>query len=136
MINPASVRVPSRTLRRVDVTAKMNSEAVNYDWSGFRVAISPARLPGVPVGARPERWELVVRMATLAARRGNRVGGPSVGRALSPQRVLTQDAYRQMAAEFEVRYPRARRCAGDSPGAGASSITFWWRRCTEHSRSP
>jgi hypothetical protein len=21
------------------------------------------------------------------------------------------------------------------PGAGASSITFWWRRCKEHSRS-
>jgi hypothetical protein len=22
------------------------------------------------------------------------------------------------------------------PGAGASSMTFWWRRCMEQSRSP
>jgi hypothetical protein len=27
------------------------------------------------------------------------------------------------------------RIAGLMPGAGASSSTFWWRRCTEQSRS-
>ncbi|CFN71554.1 Uncharacterised protein [Bordetella pertussis] len=29
----------------------------------------------------------------------------------------------------------ARRRSGVMPGAGASSMTFWWRRCTEQSRS-
>ena len=29
----------------------------------------------------------------------------------------------------------ASRCAGLSVGDGASSITFWWRRCKVHSRS-
>jgi len=28
-----------------------------------------------------------------------------------------------------------RRSSGVMPGAGASSSTFWWRRCTEQSRS-
>ena len=28
-----------------------------------------------------------------------------------------------------------RRRSGVMPGAGASSSTFWWRRCTEQSRS-
>ena len=31
--------------------------------------------------------------------------------------------------------PWPSRCASDRPGAGASSITFWWRRCAEQSRS-
>ena len=30
----------------------------------------------------------------------------------------------------------APRCSGVMPGAGASSTTFWWRRCSEQSRSP
>ncbi len=30
---------------------------------------------------------------------------------------------------------RARRSAS-TPGEGVSSATFWWRRCTEQSRSP
>ena len=29
----------------------------------------------------------------------------------------------------------ASRVAASMPGAGASSITFWWRRCSEQSRS-
>lgn len=31
--------------------------------------------------------------------------------------------------------PMARRRSSVMPGAGASSMTFWWRRCTEQSRS-
>ena len=31
--------------------------------------------------------------------------------------------------------PICRRSASVMPGAGASSSTFWWRRCTEQSRS-
>ena len=31
---------------------------------------------------------------------------------------------------------RCRRCASLSPGAGASSTSFWCRRCSEQSRSP
>jgi hypothetical protein len=31
--------------------------------------------------------------------------------------------------------PIAARRSGVMPGAGASSTTFWWRRCTEQSRS-
>ena len=31
--------------------------------------------------------------------------------------------------------PSARAAARVMPGAGASSITFWWRRCSEQSRS-
>jgi len=31
--------------------------------------------------------------------------------------------------------PIAARRSGVIPGAGASSSTFWWRRCTEQSRS-
>ena len=34
------------------------------------------------------------------------------------------------------RRPSARRAPAGSPGAGVSSISFWWRRCTEQSRSP
>jgi hypothetical protein len=32
--------------------------------------------------------------------------------------------------------PISARCFGVMPGAGASSTTFWWRRCIEQSRSP
>ena len=32
--------------------------------------------------------------------------------------------------------PMRSRCSSPMPGAGASSITFWWRRCMEQSRSP
>ena len=31
--------------------------------------------------------------------------------------------------------PMRWRTASVMPGAGASSSTFWWRRCTEQSRS-
>ena len=31
--------------------------------------------------------------------------------------------------------PMTARMAGVMPGAGASSTTFWWRRCSEQSRS-
>ena len=31
---------------------------------------------------------------------------------------------------------RARSARAVMPGAGASSMTFWWRRCIEQSRSP
>ncbi|KAG0731872.1 hypothetical protein G6F24_018982 [Rhizopus arrhizus] len=32
--------------------------------------------------------------------------------------------------------PICSRCSALMPGAGASSTTFWWRRCIEQSRSP
>ena len=32
--------------------------------------------------------------------------------------------------------PIRARSSGETAGDGASSITFWWRRCTEQSRSP
>ncbi len=32
--------------------------------------------------------------------------------------------------------PMRSRSAGVTAGLGASSISFWWRRCTEQSRSP
>jgi hypothetical protein len=32
--------------------------------------------------------------------------------------------------------PIRRRSSGETAGEGLSSISFWCRRCTEHSRSP
>jgi hypothetical protein len=40
---------------------------------------------------------------------------------------------RQASAQ---RSPTLRDVAAAMPGAGASSMTFWWRRCIEQSRSP
>ncbi len=41
-----------------------------------------------------------------------------------------------MRAVSTAAAPMAARCASVSRGLGASSMTFWWRRCSEHSRSP
>ena len=38
-------------------------------------------------------------------------------------------------AAFTATSPICRRSSGFKIGDGVSSITFWWRRCTLHSRS-
>ena len=44
--------------------------------------------------------------------------------------------YRSLAAKRTAASMIAARSSSDSPGAGATSTSFWWRRWTLHSRSP
>ena len=44
--------------------------------------------------------------------------------------------YGAYAAPFAAASPIRARSASSAAGDGASSMTFWWRRCSEHSRSP
>jgi hypothetical protein len=55
----------------------------------------------------------------------------AVGDELDRARAAIADG----AGRLDRRPPMAARTAGGMPGAGASSITFWWRRCSEQSRS-
>ena len=44
--------------------------------------------------------------------------------------------YSAVLAMSQAALPSAARTSAGSPGAGASSTSFWWRRCSEQSRSP
>ena len=82
------VRVPLRTRRRrrLDVSAKMTSDPINYDWSGFAARLDARALVAATSGGG--RWELVVQVATPWARRGGRLGRPTLQRARHPRHVL------------------------------------------------
>ncbi|MGN6302109.1 MAG: glycosyltransferase, partial [Angustibacter sp.] len=81
-------RVPLRTRRRrrLDVTAKMTTDPISYDWSGFAARLDARALAAAAVGGG--RWEVVVQVATLWARRGGRLGRPTLQRARHPRHVL------------------------------------------------
>jgi len=44
--------------------------------------------------------------------------------------------YRMRSIARTLTSPIRRRSSGDTAGEGLSSMSFWWRRWTEHSRSP
>ena len=77
--------VRARRVRRVDVTGRARSRAVNYDGSGFLARIPAADLV-LPEAKDAVEYELVAQVAAPAARRGSVVGSPEYSRALHPPR--------------------------------------------------
>jgi len=122
----------------------------HYEKKGFTV-LAPA-YPGFEVevealNADPTPIEQVT-VAQIMERLEGVVGGldrPPILMGHSAGGVFTQllmdrgyGAVGVLLLERELRMPTdgTARNALDTATLGASSIIFWWRRCTEHSRSP
>lgn len=86
---PASERtsVRARRVRRPDLTANTTGTAVSYDAGGFSARIPSSRLHLAP-GEQEASYELLVQLATPAARRGSSVGNPELGPGRHPRRRL------------------------------------------------
>ncbi len=77
-------RVRARRVRRPDVTGRSTS-AVDYDGCGFLARIPASELT-LPEPYDSVEYELIAQVASPAARRGSRVGGPEYSVALHPPR--------------------------------------------------
>ena len=78
------------------------------------------------------------RASFFAAGRPVTQGSKTIGRARSGRVFLREDA-KGLKAWRDTLTAMAARTAGRVgviTGPGASSNTFWWRRCNEQSRSP
>ncbi len=59
----------------------------------------------------------------------------NTARPFDTNSMVPAPTYSTAAAARRAAAHTASRCAASSVGDGASSITFWWRRCSVHSRS-
>ncbi|SDP29017.1 CDP-glycerol glycerophosphotransferase [Pedococcus dokdonensis] len=86
---PASERTSlrARRVRRPDLTAYTIGTAVSYDAGGFLTRIPASKLL-LADGEQEATHELLVQLATPAARRGSSVGNPELGAGRHPRRNL------------------------------------------------
>ena len=109
-----------------------------------RPALGDARAAARPGRARRRPRSPGARPAAGCSSPGTRPARPPspVEAVASAEPVATMNStvpaptYPIASAARRAASCRVRRTSSDRPGAGASSTTFWWRRCTEQSRSP
>ena len=108
----------SRDRASTDASPARVSPSATRSWSSTRSRPVTASVTGCSTWIRP-----------FSSRK--KTSSPSTRNSAVP--ALSYPSARAKAtACSEIRS----RSAGDRPGGGDSSTTFWWRRCTEQSRSP
>jgi CDP-glycerol glycerophosphotransferase len=119
--------IPLRVQRvsRPDVTARSGQSAACYDWSGFVVEISPARLSNLGTW-RAASWELRVRVAGRGVRREGPVSSLEPGSATLPEgRWVADGVWLQPAPEHDGRFLiRAARPAALVTGCRSDGVSL------------